>query len=327
MELCLYDGDHGYYSSNIRGIGSTGDFSTSATLSSQLGRSLAAWISACPGINDQLIELGAGTGELARATRNALRGPSAFTAAGLLRRVRRKSHRYNIVERSPSLREAQQKTLGRQARWHNSLEEALLQANGKALIFSNELVDAFPVRVFRNDDPWSELFLSRRESAICECWQPAEALPSSTAFAGPWADGQVVEVHESYHQWLQKSLSGWKEGQILTIDYGGSGREIYQRRPEGTRRAYYHHERLTGQDLYRLPGRQDLTADVNFDDLIAWGEEMGLHTVKLTTQEDWLKAFRADPAMAGYLTSPYGAGEAFKVLLQEKTTGPAQPGF
>ena len=327
MELCLYDKAHGYYTSNIRDIGSSGDFSTSATLFPHLGRALAAWILEDTAGHKQLIELGAGTGELARITQNALRRQFSFTPWERIRRIGSRPLRYNIVESSPTLRTLQRKSLGRRARWHDGIAEALLRAGGKALIFSNELVDAFPVRVFRNDSPWSELFLSLEHGTILERWQPAGPLPDSTVFSHSWDRGQVVEVHESYHHWLQDWLKDWHEGQLLTIDYGGSAPDIYHRRPAGSRRAYYHHERLTGSDLYRLPGRQDLTADVNFEDLTAWGEQLGLRRVALDLQEKWLAPFCPDPASAQVLTSPERAGQAFKVLLQERIPKRPNPGI
>ena len=325
MELCLYDREHGYYTREIRGIGSTGDFSTAASLSPQLGRSVAAWINDHAAAHTQLIELGAGTGELARATQNALRRNFAFTSWERIRRPCSGLLRYHIIERSPSLQSRQRKLLGRRARWHERIEEALIHAKGQALIFSNELVDAFPVRVFRNDLPWSELFLSLERGSIQEQWRPAASLPHSTVFSHRWEQGQVVEVHEAYHHWLREWLSAWDSGQLLTIDYGGSAREIYNRRLTGSRRAYYHHERLSGVDLYRLPGRQDLTADVNFDDLITWGERLGLRTVNLTTQQNWLAPPAPDDAESLFLTAPQGAGQAFKVLLQEKAPDSSEP--
>jgi SAM-dependent MidA family methyltransferase len=62
---------------------------------------------------------------------------------------------------------------------------------------------------------------------------------------------------------------------MLSIDYGGISSEIYERRPQGTLRAYRGQQRLTGAEVYELPGRQDITADVNFDDLAQWARALG----------------------------------------------------
>ena len=42
---------------------------------------------------------------------------------------------------------------------------------------------------------------------------------------------------------------------------------LYRRRPSGTLRAYAHHQRLEGREVYAGFGLRDLTADVNFSDL------------------------------------------------------------
>jgi SAM-dependent MidA family methyltransferase len=76
-----------------------------------------------------------------------------------------------------------------------------------------------------------------------------------------------------------KELSkAWREGAMLSIDYGGATGEIYKRRPQGTLRAYRRQQRLTGAKAYELPGRQDITADVNFDDLQRWAGGLGWKT-------------------------------------------------
>jgi SAM-dependent MidA family methyltransferase len=63
---------------------------------------------------------------------------------------------------------------------------------------------------------------------------------------------------------------------MLTIDYGAnSAEEIYDRRPGGTMRAYHRQQRIEGGGIYARFGRQDLTSDVNFADLVRWGEALG----------------------------------------------------
>ncbi|MFM1559025.1 MAG: SAM-dependent methyltransferase [Roseibacillus sp.] len=319
MELALYDHGHGYYHSGVA-IGRRGDFATSATLSDTLGRALAAWILEHEPAH--LIEVGAGTGQLARAILQPL-GGHALRRWGLPNPFRR-GLTYHIVERSPRLQAEQRKLLGRSVRWHRTLEDALEAAGGSATIFSNELVDAFPVRVFRRDDQWQELHLVLEDGQITEDWRSCHRLPVSTLFEESWPAGQRLEVHESYRQWLAAWLPRWNSGQLLTIDYGGAPTEIYHRAPAGSLRAYSHHERLVGLELYTLPGRRDLTADVNFDDLVSWSEALGIETVSLATQRGFLLPHLAPNDLSAadrFLTDPDGAGTAFKVLLQKRSRG------
>ena len=88
--------------------------------------------------------------------------------------------------------------------------------------------------------------------------------------------------------------------------------------PEGTLRAYSHHQRITGKAVYQSPGKQDITADVNFTDLITWGKQDGLEIDSIMTQREYLTPHVSKSAEDQFLIHPDGAGSAFKVLLQQK---------
>ena len=88
------------------------------------------------------------------------------------------------------------------------------------------------------------------------------------------------------------------------------------RRPHGTVRAYLLQQRLEGPAIYQNPGRQDLTADVNFTDLIQWSAPWtGSH--HLQPLAAFLRA-AIDPANPAdlALTDENGAGAAFLALDQ-----------
>jgi SAM-dependent MidA family methyltransferase len=104
---------------------------------------------------------------------------------------------------------------------------------------------------------------------------PTRSQPASTVFAREWTTGQRVEVFQSVREWMRGMAASWTSGAMLVVDYGGATEDIYHRRPEGTLRAYRGQQRLTGNEIYELPGRQDITADVNFDDLAIWARELG----------------------------------------------------
>jgi SAM-dependent MidA family methyltransferase len=155
--------------------------------------------------------------------------------------------------------------------------------------------------------------------------------PASTALdPAAWTravlrDGQRVEVGDACRAWLQSWGAQWKRGAMLTIDYGDTFPEIYHRRPHGTVRAYALQQRLAGPEVYENMGRQDITADVNFTDLVAWGEELGWTTVQFTTQREFIlqnlggpgRRVQNRPADA-FVLDEHGAGTAFKVLLQRR---------
>jgi SAM-dependent MidA family methyltransferase len=305
MREALYHRDFGYYTAKIREFGRRGDFTTWPGLNEDLGRAIGQWaLENRAARRWHLIELGAGSGELAAAV---------MKAVGWWNQPR-----YHIVEISTRLKQAQQKRLGSSATWHTSVFEALASSAGTALIFSNELVDAFPCRVFKRiNADWYELALRLDGAHVKEEWQTCQ-LPDSTGLRHPWAEGQRVEVHESYKLWLRDWLPAWESGAMLTIDYGDTCPALYHRRPAGTLRAYAHHQRLEGKDVYAGFGLRDLTADVNFSDLQS---EPTFSEMTFSTLAEFISTYGRSGARdrtTHLLHAPGGAGEAFKVLIQTR---------
>lgn len=298
MEVALYHPAQGYYSSRIKSVGSRGDFTTTSQLSPLLARAIAQQF--IQSDLRHLIEVGPGTGDLARAIWKEL---------SFLQKRRTQMH---LVEVSTPLRTLQKQALPK-VHHHTTIQTALEACSGEAFIYSNELVDAFPVRVFRKgNDGWSELFLSGSKGELKEEFQPVSELPHSTQFAGVHPLGQRIEIHESYRRWLSEWTPSFR-GQILTIDYVAPTPAPVT----GTLRGYFLHDRLTGANLYQSAGQIDLTADVHFDDLEYWGKEMGLDTLFRKSQHAFLRDFAEDNSTDQYLIDPEGAGGAFEVLLQK----------
>jgi SAM-dependent MidA family methyltransferase len=301
MARALFDPEHGYYTRHIRTVGARGDFATSATLSSCLGRAIAAWLKsetqAQPSIR-HIIEVGAGDGSLTAAVRQSLGW------------WRRRQFTFHIVETSPVLREQQQKRLGSEVHWHHDLESALTHAQGHAFIYHNELLDAFPATLVQwQNGLWHEV------------WVPEQLHPhqlDSAHFSAlrhtAFKDGQRCELHPSIRDWLHQWTPHWKGGSMLSIDYGDDFPQLYHRRPHGTLRAYLLHQRLTGADIYANPGRQDITADINFTDYAAWLLELGLEP---TTHQKLAEFLQPHDASSQLLHSE-GAGTAFKCLIHRR---------
>ena len=308
MRRALYEPGRGYYARSITGVGRRGDFTTAPMLSAAPAKAIAVWAAKAmraTGCRD-LLEIGPGEGNLAAAVMRHL--PWHV-------RLRTRLH---LVETSAPLARLQHRLLGGRTRWHASPAAALAACAGKAVIFSNELVDAFPVRRFRKTaDGWRELAVAREADGIIrESLMPPAPLPASSAFAADHPTGQCIEVHDSYRRWLADWLPRWCAGSLLTIDYGATADTLYHRRPHGTVRAYLLQQRLEGPAIYQNPGRQDLTADVNFTDLIRWGEPW-TGPPHLQSLAAFLRG-AIDPSNAAdlALTDDSGAGAAFLVLEQ-----------
>ena len=334
MREALYHPRFGYYARQVRTVGAGGDFSTSATLHGALGKAVAAWAArrrAELGWRSpwHLVELGGGGGQLAE---EVLRALGWWAGHGV---------RYHIVERSETLRREQRARLARWPRvaWHEDIEAALRAAAGRALVISNEFVDAFPCVRLEWDGvgAWREVRVGWRpdSASFAEClsnWEtPPEAAGSGSAvFArndpAALAAGQRVEWHHEYLRWLQGWTPHWRQGALLTIDYGDELPALYYRRPAGTVRAYFRHQRLTGPEIYARPGRQDLTADANFTDLKRWGAALGLTETGYCDQAAFLRRWlppgylrrrEHEPRLA-FLLDGAGAGGVFKVLEQQR---------
>ena len=236
MHEALYHRTFGYYTANIREFGRRGDFTTWPALNADLGHAIGRWaLENKPAGRWNLIEIGGGSGELAAAVMKSI---------GWWNRAR-----YHIVEISPRLKKVQQDHLGSSAIWHATILEALASSDGAALIFSNELVDAFPCRVFqRCRDDWRELALRIEEGRVLEEWL-SRPLPESTAFSHSWPEGQRVEVQESYQVWLHEWFPAWEAGSMLTVDYGDTCPALY------CAAADWHFTRLRASPAIRRQGR------------------------------------------------------------------------
>jgi len=121
-------------------------------------------------------------------------------------------------------------------------------------------------------------------------------------------------------------------GYHLAIDYGYSRREFFAR-TRGTLMCYRRHQ--ADEDPYVDPGEKDMTAHVNFSDLIDAGSAAGLDLVGFRSQKDFLVDLGLLDVMQGLAESgtadsiarlqllknlilPPMMGERFRVLCQRK---------
>jgi len=311
MQRALYDPQRGYYTARIKTVGARGDFSTTATLSPRLGKAIASWLkqeSRETGVRT-IIEVGGGDGSLMKSVLDSL---------GWWRRLR---VRVLMVESSPVLTSQQQTRLGKRVQgWFTTLPEALAACEGHALIYHNELLDAFPVEVVQWDGTqWREVWSDQgAREELREL-----TIPNPDAFSAlrsQPSQPQRCELQTSVHQWLQHWVPQWHAGSMLTIDYGGDFPALYRRRPRGTLRAYLMQQRLEGADVFANPGRQDITCDVNFTDVRAWLREHGAYELSYETQHGFLQRLAPKAStQADAWVAHEGAGDAFQCLAVRRT--------
>ena len=281
MASALYDEQHGFYS---RATSRAGDYFTSVTVHSRLFGNLLArhlddvWTALGQPQPFRVVELGCGDGTLA--------GQIAAAAS---------EHRWNEhltyigVERSAPAR-ARARSQVPTAAFVLSLDD--IDSGPSAAILSNELFDALPVRLLRRDGgDWVELRVAWRDSAMALEPFPADA--AATAYARRYGtnipDSGTIEVREGVddiYAHVRRIARRWV---MTSIDYGGLASEVHSPRfSQGTLLAYRRHR--ASEDVLADPGSADLTAHVNFSELIDAGTCTGATSAPLGTQGDFLTA-------------------------------------
>ena len=204
------------------------------------------------------------------------------------------------------------------------------------IIFSNELLDAFPVHRFgwdKSKGKWFEwgvardgrnLIWAKIEGAAFKIPNPEleEVLP----------DGYTIEISPAAEHWWREAADILGQGKLVAIDYGFTADEMFSpSRLRGTLRAYHRHH--VTDDILANPGEQDLTAHVNFSACQAVGEAAGLTTEGFSSQAKFLTQILAQMQAAGALgewnssrarqfqtlTHPEHFGRAFRVLVQKRS--------
>ena len=345
MELALYCPESGYYETDLAQVGRGGDFITSVSVGRLFGELLAfqfaEWLET-PG--------GAAAGVLVEA--GAHDGRLAGDLLGWFRRRRPDRFRhleYWILEPSLNRRRRQQATLkdfAANVRWADGFAQLTEAAGGgkiNGVIFSNELLDAFPVHRHGWDKAraqWFEwgvgvagdrLVWARLEHQDQQGFPPREFPPVPAELRAVLPDGYTLETSPAAANWWREAAHRLGRGRLLTIDYGLTAEERFSpARPRGTLRAYSRH-RVT-DDLLADPGRQDLTAHLDFSGLQTSGEALGLTTETLATQAKFLTTILARAEASGALgawdrartrqfqtlTHPEHFGRAFRVLVQQR---------
>ncbi|HTG73048.1 MAG TPA: SAM-dependent methyltransferase, partial [Terriglobia bacterium] len=200
-----------------------------------------------------------------------------------------------------------------------------LPASVTGCVFSNEFFDALPVRrvICRNGVLREIHVTSEFREVEGDLQEPLDITLS---------EGQLADINTDARRWIKAIGASLDRGYHLAIDYGYQDREFYAR-PRGTLMCYWRHQAV--EDPYLRIGEQDITAHVNFSDLIREGAAVGLTTEEFKTQMDFLvqlgvlkeleALMPADTAEAiqrvmavKKLVLPGGMGERFKVLVQRK---------
>lgn len=347
MGMALYYPGLGYYAKDSTRIGRSGDFYTSSHLhpifGAMIGRQMEEmWTFMGRPDLFQIVEMGAGMGYLAWDMLDYLRkerGEGAKEQDSLFEHLR-----YSIVELNPSMKARQHMLLKENAdkiQWFSSLREL---GPIRGCVLSNELLDAFPVRMVEMHDGLKEIYLSANHDGLVEVKMPCsdEVVEYFRELTIELPEGYRTEVNLELRHWLKDVSDTLAEGFVLTIDYGYPAWDYYSEdRNRGTLLCYYQHQ--VSEDPYQNIGEQDLTAHVNFSSLKRWGEGLGLKTIGFCPQGMYLISLGIDEVITeacGCAPDPFdiskikglllpgGMGESHKVMVHYKGDGePKLRGF
>ncbi len=338
MELALYCPVHGYYEKEKDNPGRRGDYYTSVGVGGLFGQLLACqfaeWLEPLRIVDCglRIVEAGAHDGRLAKdiLVWLQLKRPKLFEQI-----------EYWIIEPSARRREWQKETLkdfAPRVRWFTGFEHASRithHATLNGIIFSNELLDAMPVRRLGWDaqnKTWFEWGVAVEGNKLI--WakiQPSAFSLQPLALESVLPDGYTLETCPAAENWWREAAQVLERGKLLTLDYGFSADEQFSpARRHGALRAYFRHH--ASDNLLANVGEQDLTAHVNFSAIQAAGESAGLKTEFFSTQSQFLTLILERALQGGLigewtsaqarqfqtLTHPEHLGRAFRVLVQSR---------
>lgn len=286
MEHALYHPSLGYYNANRFTIGKQGDFTTASEISPLYAQCFARQ---CAQIFEQLgegciLELGAGTGKFA--------GDLLLE----LKKLGCAPRHYYIYEISSSLKQKQKSHIERSApelldqiKWLDELPTHFI-----GVMIANEVLDALPVHTFAiHANTLQERFVTSTKQTFS--WMidtPSPLLQIEVEKIQMSCDlpcEYESEINLNLIQFIKNITQSMARGVILFADYGYGLQEYYHpERNHGTLTCFYQHHKHDQPFLF--PGLQDITAHVNFTQVIDVAVDQGCDLLGFTSQAAFLVA-------------------------------------
>jgi SAM-dependent MidA family methyltransferase len=315
MQQALYHAEHGYYSSGRCAIGRKGDYFTNVSVGPLFGQLLSVqfseiWERLGKAKDFVIVEQGAQDGQFARDVLEFTqqRIPEFFA-----------SLRYQIVEPFPVLRDRQRRNLESfrdRVEWRDALEPF------SGIHFSNELLDALPVRLINNG---IEQFVGLNADQFVFV-----APPLAMTASRPSSD--TLAFNQAALDWIDEVAANLQTGYVVAIDYG----RLDQQHPNCIQvRARHHHLDSPFEQI----GQADISMHVDWKSIVRRAEANALSVAGFADQHHFLTGIISTPASAcrelmlclaspkakrelQTLLHPEMLGRAFQVLALAKNVGP-----
>jgi SAM-dependent MidA family methyltransferase len=306
MQRALYHPEHGYYSSGRCTIGREGDYFTNVSVGPLFGQLLALqffeiW-ERLGRLNDfVIVEQGAHDGQFALDVLEFVqkRLPEFFDAL-----------RYWILEPFPILEQRQRRRLEAfrdKIKWSDS------PARFSGVHFSNELLDAMPVRLI-SDGTEKLIGLDGEKFVFVE--RPVDK----------------AIVNQPALDWMDEIAANLQRGYVLAIDYGCTDKDFRR-----TVQVRAQHRNL--RSPFDSIGEADITMSVDWRSIVERAQRNGLRVTGFTDQHHFLTGIisqfesgdvsqsllahsRKAKRELQTLLHPEMLGRAFKVLAFAKNVGP-----
>ena len=254
IEFALYDKKFGYYMKK-NPFGKEGDFITAPNITRLFSEIIAIWVitfwkSLGSPKKFNLVELGAGNGEMMKVVINTLKNfPEFFDNCVFL-----------IHEKSDLLTKHQQQNLrSENVTWVNYIKNI----NSFPTIFlANEFFDALPIKqFFKKKDDWVERFVDLKKidkaefkEQLVDINQIEQSLKFSIS-----NNQEIIEYSPSAFKYLENICEIIKnnDGGILIIDYGYLEPKMYE-----TLQAVNNHKY---SNVLENIGNSDITYNINFN--------------------------------------------------------------
>jgi NADH dehydrogenase [ubiquinone] 1 alpha subcomplex assembly factor 7 len=290
-------------------LGASGDFVTSPEISQMFGellglRSLVQWRKMGSPDPVYVVEAGPGRGTLmADFMRAASQDPNFVKAAQVY-----------LIEASPVLRQVQKKNVLFNPTWCDRLDEV---PEGPILFVANEFFDALPICQFeKTSNGWCERMVALNGDEF-------NFALSEDVVSGTFPDSEIGAIFETCPIGVEIAVNLGDRinrygGGALIVDYG------YTDTASGdTFQAVKDHQY---QSVLANPGNVDLTAHVNFENLVQAISQGNVKTEALQTQRDFLRDMgildRAEMLADGATSAQVeDIGSALKRLIGEKEMG------
>ena len=279
INLSQYE-NNGYYIKK-NPIGLNNDFITAPEISQMFGEILGLFIldywEKKIGTSYNLIELGPGKGTLI----------SDILRVGNINKKFIDFSNVTLIEKNEQLTNIQktfiEKTGIDKVNWQ---EEFKIQKNNiPSIIYSNEFFDCFPIRQFYKKEKWIEKFIKYNTAHDIFNFTDEEVKDKKTLKnLELFNETKVAELSSSRINYFDKicKFIKKKKGVFITIDYG------YQKLPDYfTLQTIYNHKKT---HLFENVGNQDITAHVNFGELIKIAGNNQLKLEIFCSQKDFLIA-------------------------------------